>query len=29
MLDPNIVAELVARGKQWGFDMDKLIYVEQ
>jgi apolipoprotein D and lipocalin family protein len=28
-LDPNIVAELVARAKEWGFDMDKLIYVEQ
>jgi apolipoprotein D and lipocalin family protein len=29
MLDQEIVAELVARAKQWGFDMDKLIYVEQ
>ena len=28
ILDPNIVAELVARAKQWGFDTDKLIYVE-
>jgi apolipoprotein D and lipocalin family protein len=28
MLDPSIVAELVARARQWGFDMDKLIYVE-
>jgi apolipoprotein D and lipocalin family protein len=28
MLDQEIVAELVARAKQWGFDMDKLIYVE-
>jgi apolipoprotein D and lipocalin family protein len=28
MLDPNIVAELVARAKQWGFDTDKLIFVD-
>jgi len=28
MLDPNIVAELLARAKQWGFDTEKLIYVE-
>lgn len=29
MLDPTIVAELVARAKQWDFDTEKLIYVEQ
>jgi apolipoprotein D and lipocalin family protein len=29
MLDQKIVAELVARAKQWGFDVEKLIYVEQ
>lgn len=28
MLDQNIVAELVARAKQWDFDTEKLIYVE-
>jgi apolipoprotein D and lipocalin family protein len=28
MLDQKIVAELVARAKQWDFDTDKLIYVE-
>jgi len=28
MLDEKIVAELVARAKQWGFDVEKLIYVE-
>ena len=28
MLDQKIVAELVARAKQWDFDMEKLIYVE-
>ena len=27
-LDPNIVAELVARARQWDFDVEKLIYVE-
>jgi apolipoprotein D and lipocalin family protein len=29
MLDQKIVAELVARAKQWGFDVEKLLYVEQ
>jgi apolipoprotein D and lipocalin family protein len=28
MLDQEIVAELVARAKGWGFDTEKLIYVE-
>ncbi len=28
MLDQKIVAELVARAKQWDFDTEKLIYVE-
>jgi lipocalin len=28
MLDQEIVAELVARAKEWGFDTEKLIYVE-
>jgi apolipoprotein D and lipocalin family protein len=28
MLDRKIVAELVARAKEWDFDTEKLIYVE-
>jgi hypothetical protein len=28
MLDQKIVAELVARAKEWDFDTEKLIYVE-
>ncbi len=28
MLDENVVSELVARAKRWGYDMVNLIYVE-
>ena len=28
-LDPAVLAELVARAKQWGVDTDELIYVDQ
>jgi hypothetical protein len=28
MLDQEIVAELVARAKEWDFDTEKLIHVE-
>jgi hypothetical protein len=28
MLDQEIVAELVARAKEWNFEIEKLIYVE-
>ncbi len=28
-LDPETISDLVSRAKQWGFETDKLIYVEQ
>jgi apolipoprotein D and lipocalin family protein len=28
-LDQEVLAELVAKAKQWGFDTEELIYVDQ